>query len=59
MNDMHSLKVLTANSLGIDLRPKGENGNLTARQCGAIGGHMVKYLIEAGKKAMEIKGEKT
>ena len=46
---MHALKMETARELGINLKQQGDNGHLTARQAGHIGGNMVKKLIEQSK----------
>ena len=45
---MHTLKMETARELGINLK-QGDNGHLTAREAGHIGGNMVKKLIEQSK----------
>ena len=42
---LHDLKTEVASSLNIDLN-NGENGELTSREAGSIGGEMVKRMIE-------------
>ena len=42
---LHNLKTEVASSLNIDLN-NGENGELTSREAGSIGGEMVKRMIE-------------
>ena len=41
---MYSLKSKLANSLNVNLK-QGDNGDLTSRQAGSIGGEMVKRMI--------------
>ena len=43
-----------AHELNIDLTPiqGGYWGNMTARDCGAVGGHMVKRMIEAAEQSL-------
>ncbi len=46
---LHNFKMETAREVGVNLS-EGYNGDLTARQAGAIGGQMVKKLIEQAEK---------
>lgn len=46
---LHDLKTEVASSLNIDLN-NGENGELTSREAGSIGGEMVKRMIEYAEK---------
>lgn len=50
--ELDELKEDVAEDLGIPLRDEGDNGDLTARQLGKIGGHMVKRLIAKGEEAL-------
>lgn len=47
---MERFKMEAAREVGVTLKP-GYNGNLTARQAGAIGGRMVKKIIDSYKKS--------
>ena len=48
---MENFKNEIANEVGVTLK-NGYNGELTARQAGAIGGNMVKKMIEKAKQDM-------
>lgn len=48
---LEDLKFEVADELDIPLS-HGDNGDLTARQCGKIGGNMVKELIEKGEEEL-------
>lgn len=48
---MEQFKMECANEVGVNLK-QGYNGDITARQAGAIGGQMVKKMIEAYEKNM-------
>ena len=39
---LSSIKMQAANEVGVPLKDKGYNGDLTARQVGSVGGQMVK-----------------
>ncbi len=54
---LDELKFEVAEELDIPLI-HGDNGDLTARQCGKIGGHMVKELIEKGEQELMEETEK-
>ncbi|MDE6730946.1 MAG: alpha/beta-type small acid-soluble spore protein [Oscillospiraceae bacterium] len=45
---MERFKMESANEVGVNLKP-GDNGDLTAREAGRIGGQMVKKMIDAYK----------
>lgn len=47
---MEKFKMEAAREVGVTLKP-GYNGNLTAKQAGAIGGRMVKKIIDSYKKS--------
>ena len=44
--NLNNIKMQAANELGVNLN-QGYNGDLTAKQAGAIGGQMVKKMIES------------
>jgi len=48
---LDELKFEVADELDIPLK-HGDNGELTARECGKIGGNMVKELIEKGEEEL-------
>ena len=43
---MNKFKMEAANEVGVNLN-QGDNGDITARQAGSVGGQMVKKMIEA------------
>jgi hypothetical protein len=45
-NAMEKFKYEVANELGIQPTPDGYWGNLTSRDCGAVGGNMVRTMIK-------------
>lgn len=49
-NALNSMKMEAAKELGINLKD-GNNGQLTAKEAGSIGGQMVKKMIENYKKS--------
>ena len=46
---LDQMKLETANELGISNYNSMDKGNLTSRQNGYVGGHMVKKLVESAK----------
>lgn len=42
---LENFKMETANEVGVTLK-NGDNGDLTSRQAGSIGGQMVKKMVE-------------
>ena len=42
---MDKFKMEVASELGVPLK-QGYNGDLTSRQCGSVGGEMVKRMVE-------------
>ena len=44
---LNSIKMQAANEVGVPLKDKGYNGDLTAKQVGSVGGQMVKKMIES------------
>lgn len=51
---LDQFKYEVANELGIDQNQiyGGYWGNLTSRDCGAVGGHMVRRMIEAAERSL-------
>ena len=49
---MNRFKMESASEVGVNLK-QGYNGDLTSRQAGSIGGHMVKKMIESYEKSMK------
>jgi len=45
---LERFKMEAANEVGVNLKP-GDNGDLTAREAGRIGGSMVKKMIDSYK----------
>ncbi|MBE6876910.1 MAG: alpha/beta-type small acid-soluble spore protein [Ruminococcus sp.] len=45
---LERFKMESANEVGVNLKP-GDNGDLTAREAGKIGGQMVKKMIDSYK----------
>lgn len=45
---MERFKIESANEVGVTLK-QGDNGDLTAREAGRIGGQMVKKMVESYK----------
>ena len=48
---MDSFKSEVANSLNVNLK-QGDNGDLTSRQAGSIGGQMVKKLVQKAENQL-------
>ncbi|MGE5558102.1 MAG: small, acid-soluble spore protein, alpha/beta type [Bacillota bacterium] len=57
---LEKLKYEVAVELGIDQAKikAGYWGHLSARDCGAVGGHMVRKMIEAAEKGLANEAEK-
>ncbi|MDD5917052.1 MAG: alpha/beta-type small acid-soluble spore protein [Clostridiales bacterium] len=49
---LNRFKMEAANEVGVNLK-QGYNGDLTAKQAGSIGGHMVKKMIENAENGMK------
>ena len=45
---MERFKMESASEVGVNLS-QGDNGNLTSRQAGSVGGQMVKKMVESYK----------
>lgn len=50
---LSSIKMQAANEVGVPLKDKGYNGDLTAKQAGSVGGQMVKKMIDAYKQGIK------
>lgn len=50
-NAMNNFKYETASEMGVNLK-NGYNGEMTAKQAGAIGGAMVKKMIKKAQQDM-------
>jgi len=44
---LDSIKAQAASEVGVQLKPNGYNGDLTAKQAGQIGGQMVRKIVES------------
>jgi hypothetical protein len=53
---MSQWKYEVANELGINPPADGYWGTLTSRDCGAVGGHMVKKMIQMAESQIANKG---
>lgn len=51
IKSMNSLKNEVASELGVQFQE--DNGDLTARECGSVGGEMVKRMIEQYKGSVK------
>ena len=51
---LNNMKYEIANELGINLK-QGDNGDLTSRENGYVGGYMVKRLVEQAERQMASK----
>jgi len=49
---MEKFKYEVASELGIEIPQSGYYGNMTTRDTGAIGGHMVRKMIEAYENSL-------
>jgi len=45
MADLHTMKTQIASQMGVNFGSKEVNRNLTAAQCGQVGGEMVKQAL--------------
>ncbi len=43
--NLNNIKMQAANELGVPLKDNGDNGDLTSRQAGSVGGQMVKKMM--------------
>lgn len=44
--NMEKFKMEAADEVGVNLKKQGYNGNLTSKEAGAVGGQMVKKMVE-------------
>ena len=51
---MNRFKMEAANEVGVNLK-QGDNGDITARQAGSIGGQMVKKMVESYENSLKTK----
>lgn len=49
---LNKFKYEVANELGLNVQPGDYWGDLPARQCGAVGGHIVRHLIEIAERQL-------
>ena len=49
---LNKFKMEAANEVGVNLK-QGYNGDLTSREAGAVGGQMVKKMIQAYENGMK------
>ena len=52
---LEKVKMEAANEVGVTLK-QGDNGDLTSRQAGSIGGQMVKKMVESYENSMKANG---
>jgi len=50
---IEDLKEDVAEDVGVPLKKAGDNGALTARQLGKVGGNMVKRLVRLGEEKLD------
>ncbi len=49
---LDDLKMDVADDVDVPLEENGDNGDLTARQLGKVGGQMVRRLVQRGEEAL-------
>ena len=49
---LEQFKMEAANEVGVTLK-QGDNGDLTSRQAGSIGGQMVKKMVESYEQKLQ------
>ena len=49
---MNRFKMEVANEIGVNLK-QGDNGDLTSREAGSIGGEMVRQMIKKQEESMK------
>lgn len=49
---LDDLKMDVADDVDVPLEENGDNGDLTARQLGKVGGQMVRRLVRRGEEAL-------
>ena len=55
MAALEKVKMEAANEVGVTLK-QGDNGDLTSRQAGSIGGQMVKKMVESYENSLKANG---
>ena len=53
--DLSNIKMQAANEVGVPLKDKGYNGDLTSKEAGSIGGEMVRRMIKKQEEEMGMK----
>ena len=53
--NLEKIKMQAANEVGVNLK-QGDNGDITARQAGSIGGQMVKKIVESYENNLKTNG---
>ncbi|NMB12339.1 MAG: alpha/beta-type small acid-soluble spore protein [Firmicutes bacterium] len=51
-NALEQFKYETANELGIQVPAEGYWGHISSRDCGAVGGNMVRKMIAAAEQSL-------
>lgn len=51
-NALDNFKYEVANEIGVKVPESGYWGNMTSRECGSVGGHMVKRMIEMAEEQL-------
>ncbi len=51
--ELEDLKLEVADEVDVPLEEEGDNGDLTARQLGKVGGNMVKKLVRLGEEKLD------
>jgi|GEM_PF-2737620 len=51
--ELEDLKMEVADELDVPLEEEGDNGDLTARELGKVGGNMVKKLVRLGEEKLD------
>lgn len=49
---LEQFKYEVANEIGVRVPENGYWGNMTSRECGSVGGYMVKKLVEMGEEQL-------
>lgn len=50
MAGLEQFKYEVANEIGVQVPSSGYWGNMTSRECGSVGGYMVKKMVESYEK---------
>jgi len=49
---LEQFKYEVANEIGVQVPPTGYWGNMTSKECGSVGGYMVKKMVEAYERGL-------